>query len=165
MITTIHSNCLNFKTKTFNTLITTAGTIANFSETANTQSKLARDALPVLTTPGVKLSDKPVETALGNFTDAISIMRKQANKSATECKLQSGAIAAFKDQVITDKSALEKVKGQNETYLPSVDDLNTENKVAMQSAYDTLNGICKVQNKKYDELKPLGKPRNCFTLQ
>lgn len=157
MITTIHKNCWDFKTKTFNTLITTAGTIANFSETANIQSKLARDALPIITEPGVKLSDKAVETALGNFTDAISIMKKQAKRSAAECKTQSEAIAAFKDQVVTDKSALEKVKKQNETYLPSVDDLNAENKATMTAAYEKLNEICKVQNKKYDQLKPFGK--------
>lgn len=157
MITTIHKNCLDFKTNTFNTLITTAGTISNFSETANIQSKIARDALPVITAPGMTLSDKAVEAALGNFTDAISIMKKQANKSAAECKTQSVAIGAFKDQVATDKSALEKVKRQNETYLPSVDDLNTENKAAMARAYEKLNEICKVQNKKYDQLKPFGK--------
>ncbi|KAH7103219.1 hypothetical protein BKA62DRAFT_828789 [Auriculariales sp. MPI-PUGE-AT-0066] len=148
----INNHCDAFYKDTMSESVLVASQIANFANEASTSASTMRDALVVLSQPGVGTHRLNYQDALTNFSSATDTLRNSATTAEAACRKVYKGFTDFKKVVEDDWVALKTIDKQFDKLLPTAD-LDANMRSTVQAAYTSINNTLHSKN----ELEAKGK--------
>ncbi|KAH7103217.1 hypothetical protein BKA62DRAFT_769030 [Auriculariales sp. MPI-PUGE-AT-0066] len=148
----INNHCDAFYKDTMSESVLVASQIANFANEASTSASTMRDALVVLSQPGVGTHQPNYQDALTNFSSATDTLRNSAKTAEAACRKVYKGFTDFKKVVEDDCIALKTIDEQFDELLPTAD-LDANMRSVVQATHKNLSNASHNKN----ELEANGK--------
>ncbi|MCJ1396732.1 hypothetical protein MMC18_009624 [Xylographa bjoerkii] len=149
----IQNHCFNFQNETMGPMISLAGYIANFAETASKRATELRVQMQIIYDGSSNLEDANVKAAVETAAVICLELKEEAADKNKKCSAFVDKLVMFRTTTGIDKDELNKLNDRSSIVLPSTAQLNDELRKAMDIARDELNNLVKLENSQSDKAK------------
>ncbi|KAF2820946.1 hypothetical protein CC86DRAFT_459184 [Ophiobolus disseminans] len=149
----IQNHCFDFQNNTLNPMISLAGYISNYAETAGKRSVELLVQMKIIQDGASNLDDPKVKQAVDVAIEICLELSDEAKKSNQKCAAFVKQLGQFNTTTGIDKDRLNELNDRQSIVLPSTAQLNADLRKAMDTARDQLNALARTENQQRDKAK------------
>ncbi|KAH4019275.1 hypothetical protein HBI81_192440 [Parastagonospora nodorum] len=149
----IQNHCFDFQNNTLGPMVSLAGYIGNYAETAGKRSVELLAAMNVIQDGASNLEDPKVKEAVETAMIICLELSDEARQSNEKCAAFVKQLGTFKTITGIDKERLNTLNERQSIVLPSTAQLNTDLRKSMDTARDELNSLAIQENKQREKAK------------
>ncbi|GAB7354907.1 hypothetical protein MBLNU459_g5539t1 [Dothideomycetes sp. NU459] len=149
----IQNHCFDFQNNTLSPMVSLAGYISNYAETAGKRSVELLEQMKIIQDGASNLDDPKVKTAVEAAISICLELSEEAKQSNKKCAAFVKQLGEFKTTTGIDKERLNTLDDRQSIVLPTTAQLNADLRKLMDTARDELNALAKTENAKADKAK------------